>query len=85
MKKRYLTLFSVLFAAILALTASPVLALGETIDLSYVRQNESGQGYRWDNINDVLYLTDLKLSTAADFGIKLPAGATVVVEGDCRV
>ena len=33
----------------------------------------------------MLYLTDINLSTASDFGIKLPAGATVVVEGDCRV
>ena len=85
MKKRYLTALFVLIAAILVFAALPASALGETVDLSYVRQNESGEGYRWDNINDVLYLTGINLSTSSDFGIKLPAGATVVVEGDCRV
>ena len=85
MKKTYLAALAVLFAAILAVAALPTFALGETVDLSYVRQNESGEGYRWDNINDVLYLTGTNLSTTADFGFKLPAGATVVVEGDCRV
>ena len=85
MKKTTLGAISLIFAAILVFAALPASALGETIDLSYVRQNESGQGYRWDNINDVLYLTDINLTTSSDFGIKLPAGATVVVEGDCRV
>ena len=85
MKKTYLAALAVLIAALFIAAASPVLALGETVDLSYVRQHESGQGYRWDNINDVLYLTGTNLETTSDFGIKLPAGATVVVEGDCRV
>ena len=85
MKKTIIAAVSLIFAAVLVFAALPASALGETVDLSYVRQNESGQGYRWDNRNDVLYLTDINLSTTADFGIKLPAGATVFVEGDCRV
>ena len=85
MKKTTLVAISLFFAAILVFAALPASALGETLDLSYVRQNESGEGYRWDNINDVLYLTSINLSTTSDFGIKLPAGATVVVEGNCRV
>ena len=85
MKKTIVTAVILTMAAIFFVFSVPASALGETVDLSYVRQNESGQGYRWDNINDVLYLTDVNLSTTADFGFKLPAGTTVDVEGECFV
>ena len=85
MKKTSLNLISSALVLLFIFFALPAYSLGETVDLSHVRQNESGQGYRWDNINDILYLTDTDLTTESDFGIKLPAGATVSIEGDCRV
>lgn len=56
-----------------------------TVNLINVRRNVSGPGYNWDNINKVLTLSDLDLETDDDFGIKAPAGAAVVIEGDCRI
>ncbi len=85
MKKTSRNLISSALVLLFVFFALPAYSLGETVDLSHVRQNESGQGYRWDNINDILYLTDTDLTTESDFGIKLPAGATVSIEGDCRV
>ena len=85
MKKASRNLISSALVLLFIFFALPAYSLGETVDLSHVRQNESGQGYRWDNINDILYLTDTDITTESDFGIKLPAGATVSIEGDCRV
>ncbi|MBQ7474548.1 MAG: hypothetical protein IJS78_01370 [Clostridia bacterium] len=74
-------LISLVLSALLTVSAG---AAG-TVDLSHIRQNERGAGYYWDNINDTLNLKNTNLITDDDFGFKLPAGATVVVEGNCRV
>lgn len=70
---------------VLPLSAHAGAKVTGTVNLINVRRNVSGPGYNWDNINKVLTLTDLDLETNDDFGIKAPAGASVVIEGDCRI
>lgn len=52
------------------------------VDLSHVRKNEHGDGWVWDNINDILTLTDLHIETADDYGLRLPEVCTIVLNGD---
>ncbi len=85
MKRIALLLAALSVAALLCAALSLSAGAIGAVDLSHVRQNESGAGYVWDNINDVLTLRDANIVTGEDFGIKLPAGATVLVEGKCRV
>ncbi len=56
-----------------------------TINLSNVRQHESGEGYFWDNREKVLTLDGFNLSTSEDFGLKLPDNATVKLVGTNRI
>jgi|GEM_PF-536156 hypothetical protein len=53
----------------------------ETVTLANVKKNQTGEGYYWDNINDVLTLNGLNIDTEDDFGLKLPDNATVVLVG----
>ena len=57
----------------------------ETLNLAYVKMNQSGEGYYWDNINRVLTLTDLVIETEEDFGIRLPENATIELKGTSRI
>lgn len=87
--KRHVKLCIALLAALLLLTSLPFAISAETItttvDLSNVRKNERGDGYSWDNINDILTLTNYKQETEDDYGFKLPHGATVVIQGNCSI
>lgn len=87
--KRHIKLCIALLASILLLASLSFAASAETItttvDLSNVRKNERGDGYSWDNINDVLTLTNYKQDTDDDYGFKLPHGATVVIQGNCSI
>lgn len=57
----------------------------ETLNLAYVKMNQSGEGYYWDNINRVLTLNDLVIDTDEDFGIRLPENATIELKGTSRI
>ncbi len=57
-------------------------AINQTVNLANVNKNQRGSGYYWDNINDTLTLNRLNIDTKDDYGLKLPAGATVVLVGD---
>ena len=85
--KRAAALVAAILMAVFVLPAATGAGarITETVNLINIRRNASGPGYNWDNINKVLTLTDLDLETEDDFGIKAPAGATVVVEGNCRI
>ncbi len=87
--KRHARLYIAILSVLLLLTAIPFTVSAETItttvDLSNVRKNERGDGYNWDNINDVLTLTNYKQDTEEDYGFKLPHGATVVIQGNCSI
>ncbi len=52
-----------------------------SVNLANADKHQSGPGYSWDNINHILTLDGLNIVTDEDFGLKVPAGATVVLKG----
>lgn len=54
----------------------------KTVNLATVSKNARGDGYDWANLTDTLTLDNLNINTADEFGMKLPANATVVLKGD---
>ncbi len=54
----------------------------ETVNLVYVNKNKRGAGYYWDNINDTLTLTNATIDTTDNYGLRLPADCTLVLEGN---
>ncbi len=85
--KRAAALLAAVFITVFVLpqAAGAAARITNTVDLINVRRNVIGPGFDWDNVNKVLTLSDLDLETDSDFGIKAPAGASVVIEGECRI
>ncbi len=84
MKKKILSLCLVVLMLILAIPISISAAnnsVSKSIDLISLDQSTIGNGYEWDNRKSVLTLDNLNLSTADDFGINLPAGSTIILNG----
>lgn len=69
----FLPLFTVHISAAAQIT--------ETVNLSRPQKNMSGSGYYWDNRNKILTLDGLYISTSDDYGLRIPAGATVILKG----
>lgn len=88
MKHNFSRVLTALLLALLIFTAvyMPVSAKPATItscvDLVNVSKNASGEGYYWANRYDTMTLTNLTIDTADKYGLSLPAGATVILEGD---
>ena len=55
------------------------------VNLVNARQNVHGDGYTWDNPNSTLTLDSLNIDTDADFGLKIPTGARVILKGDSYI
>ncbi len=88
MKNRIFSLIlSVALLITLALFALPAsgAAYGETLNLANVQANQKGDGYFWNNMTSTLTLDGFELSTSADFGMKLPEGATVELVGTNKI
>lgn len=87
MKKISLIIAVIMILACLAtLTAADAeITITSTVNISTARQNMRGHGYSWDNIHSVLTLKDVDLKTGDDFGFKLPANCTVVLEGNNKI
>lgn len=66
---------------IFSLPAHAAAKITETVNLSRPQKNMSGSGYYWDNRNDILTLSGLYIDTTDDYGLRIPNGATVVLEG----
>lgn len=89
MKKKIIAVFLVLFAifSFAPMTVSAVNApITSCVDLVSLDNDKLGNGYQWDNLDCILTLDNLNLSTTDDFGIKLPAGnsdegTTVILNG----
>lgn len=76
-------LMATLFASLLGFgAAAKNETITECVNLVNVSKNESGSGYYWANKYDTLTLTDMTIDTADDYGLRLPADATVILEGD---
>ena len=56
--------------------------ISETVNLVYVRKNERGPGYSWANKTDTFTMTNMTIDTTDEYGLRLPDGATVVLEGN---
>lgn len=54
----------------------------ECVNLVNVQKNERGPGWDWANRYDIMTLSNLTIRTDDDYGIRLPADATVVLEGN---
>ncbi len=65
-----------------ALPSSAAETITETLDIAGLNKNGSGAGYNWANIDGILTLDGLRIETKDDYGLKLPEGATVVLNGD---
>ncbi len=70
------------FAGILTPPAHAAAKITDTVNATLFIRDTNGSGYHWDNKYDVLTLTDLYIDTSAEYGLKVPAGATVILEGD---
>jgi len=81
---------SLVIIALLAVTAvlpfMPVSVFAaehtSTLNLLEVRQNTTGDSYYWNNKTDTLTLTNITINTTDRYGIRIPDGATVVLEGN---
>ena len=53
-----------------------------TVNLINARKNQHGPGIEWHNPTDTLTLTNATIDTADNYGLRLPEGATIVLEGN---
>ena len=81
--------FVALLLSALMLVSIPTLSVNaasekitKCLDLANVGHDDIGNGYEWDNIEKTLTMDDLNLSTTDEYGIKLPEGATIILNGD---
>lgn len=74
--------FILLFSQILGtykISAGEVIK--NTLNIAEAEKNESGSGYDWANRYDILTLNGLNIDTNDNFGLRLPADCTVILEG----
>lgn len=67
------------------LNVSAAKTLTEGVSILNPRQNMRGDGYYWDNPNDTLTLSNLRIDTEDEYGLKITDGATVILKGDNRI
>ena len=85
--KKTLSLFLVMLTVISSLFAIPSGAAKantytNTLDLASVRQNASGAGYDWKNIEGTLELNNISIDTSDDIGLKIPGNAVITLKGN---
>ncbi len=56
--------------------------INDTVNATLFARDTSGNGYTWDNRYDTLTLEGLNIVTSKEYGMKVPAGATVVLNGE---
>lgn len=67
------------------LNVSAAKTLTEGVSILNPRQNMRGEGYFWDNPKDTLTLSDLRIDTEDEYGLKITDGATIILKGDNRI
>ena len=75
----------VLLAAALVPASRAAAKITESVNLSRPQKNQSGSGYYWDNIHDVLTLDGLYIDTSDEFGMRIPPDATVILKGNSTI
>ena len=73
------------FAITLTSPAHAAMKITQSVDLIRPKKNMSGSGYYWDNIHQILTLNGLYIDTSDEFGLRIPEGATVVLEGKNQI
>jgi hypothetical protein len=84
MKRSKHILLAIFLLSLTVLAALPVSAgklLTDGVSILNPKQNIHGDGYEWHNPSDTLTLTNLNINTDDEYGLKLPDGATVILEG----
>lgn len=73
-----------LFSSVWVFTpaADAAVKITQTVNLSHPEKNMRGSGYYWANRTDTLTLTDLYIDTEDEYGMKIAAGATVILNGN---
>lgn len=84
--KKILSTALLVFLLVSSLFAIPTTAAkgnfyDHTLDLASVRQNASGDGYVWKNIEETLELNNITIDTADDIGLKIPDNAVITLKG----
>lgn len=54
----------------------------QTVNLINANKNQRGTGLFWHNPSDTLTLTNMTIDTPDNYGLRLPDGATIVLEGN---
>jgi len=54
----------------------------DTVDVAAIKKDYTGDGYRWENLYDILTLTNININTESAYGLKIPENATIVLKGD---
>ena len=54
----------------------------ETVNLINANKNQRGAGFFWDNPKDTLTITNMTIDTIDNYGLRLPGGSTLVLEGN---
>lgn len=57
-------------------------AITESVNLTNPRKNMYGNGYKWMNLENTLTLSGLHIETDSEYGMRIPDGATVILEGN---
>ena len=54
----------------------------QTVNLINANKNQRGTGLFWHNPSDTLTITNMTIDTPENYGLRLPDGATLVLEGN---
>lgn len=74
-------LLALAVTAVLLTVGASAAAITETVNMMQVNQNTPGDGYYWHNPTDTMTLTNVNIDTASEFGLKMPDGSKLVLEG----
>lgn len=66
---------------IMSVKTSAADTITETLNLTLTKQNQRGEGYFWDNINNTLTLYSISIVTDDEYGLKVPHGVTIELQG----
>ncbi len=83
-KTLYITLL--ILTVLLSVFTFPVNAASDklytsTLDIASIRQNASGDGYVWKNIEGTLELNNITIDTSDEIGLKIPGNAVITLKG----
>ena len=59
-----------------------VVTITKSVNLTNPRMNMSGAGYAWMNLDKTLTLEGLYIDTSDEYGMRIPDGATVILNGN---